>query len=394
MALTGKGWFIWQVARCEGGDIQAIADKAVAAGATHVLIKVAERTYTYNVDRFGRDLAAPLAAELRARGLQVWGWHYVYGDKPVGEAEIALRRTVDLQLDGYVIDAEAEYKRPGMAAAARRFMAHLRAGLPSGPQVALSSYRYPSYHPQLPWAAFLEQCDLSMPQVYWEQAHNPAQQLERTVKEYNNPALVGHMRPVIPTGAAYGAGGWRASPLEIKQFLRAALQLQLPAANLYSWDYATAPGRTDMWDAAADFPWLSGSGRDDVEGPITRYFEALNSGNLDRVLAVYMANAALVTPERTRVGRAAVAEWLAGFLADLRGAAFTVHALSGAANSRQVSWAARSDRAQILDGEDTFGVLQGAIVYHFTRFTLTPTPDGTLLPPLPTDAAVPELVNV
>ena len=50
-------------------------------------------------------------------------------------------------------------------------------------------------------AAIAGVANIAMPQVYWEQSHNPAQQLERTVKEYNNPALVGFPRPVIPTGA-------------------------------------------------------------------------------------------------------------------------------------------------------------------------------------------------
>ncbi len=388
MALTGKGWFIWQIARCEGGVPAAIADRAVASGTTHVLIKVAERTYTYNVDRLGSDRAMALATELRARGLQVWGWHYVYGDQPVDEAEIALRRVSELQLDGYVIDAESEYKMPGKAAAARRFMATLRAGLPANTLVALSSYRYPTYHPQLPWAAFLEQCDLAMPQVYWEQSHNPAQQLTRTVNEYNNPALVGFVRPIIPTGAAYGAGTWRAAPDELSQFLRAAVQLKLPAANFYSWDYATAPGHTALWDAVASFRWMDDSGQD-VDGPVKRYFEALNTGDVERVLSCYTHNAAVVTPERTRVGHAEVAEWQAGFLADLAGATFTMHASSGEGNTRVVTWTALSDRAQVLDGEDTFGVVEGVIVYHFSRFTLTPTPDATLMPAMPLEAAVP-----
>ena len=380
MALTGKGWFIWQVSRCEGGDPQAIADKAVAGGVTHVLIKVAERTYTYNIDRTGRDLAQALADELRARGLQVWGWHYVYGDKPVDEAEAAVKRVAQLKLDGYVIDAEAEYKRPGKAAAAQRFMATLRAGLPEGVLVALSSYRYPSYHPQLPWAAFLEQCDLAMPQVYWEQAHNPAQQLERSVKEYSNEALVGAARPIIPTGAAYGSGGWRAAPEEVRQFLRAAKEMNLPAANLYSWDYVATGDNGDLWDAAAGFGWGGVAGGQDVEGPVRRYFEALNAGSLERVLAGYMANAALVTAERTRVDRGSLEEYFSGLLEDLNGATFTIQGMSGQGNTREVMWTAQHDRAQVLDGEDIFGVLEGVIVYHFTHYTLTPTPDATLVP--------------
>ncbi len=392
MALAGKGWFIWQIGRCENGDPQAIAGKAVASGATHVLIKIAERTYTYNFNSQGRDLAEPLVSELRNRGLQVWGWHYVYGDKPVDEADVAVRRTTQLQLDGYVIDAEAQYKLPGKAAAARTFMAALRGGLPESTLVALSSYRYPSYHPQLPWAAFLEHCDLAMPQVYWEQAHNPAQQLERTLREYSNPAQVGFVRPVIPTGAAYGSGGWRASPAEVKQFLRAAMQLELPAANLYSWDYANSANNTDLWDAAAEMPWLVGT--DDVEAPVRRYFEALSAASLERVLNCYMNNAALVTAETTRFGRAALEEYFTGLLADLPSAEYTIQTVEGTGNTRTITWTARSEKAQVLDGEDIFGVLQGVIVYHFSNYTLTLTPDATLMPaPEAAAAPVPELVT-
>ncbi|MEP7357991.1 MAG: hypothetical protein ABI847_12165, partial [Anaerolineales bacterium] len=163
--LTGKGWFIWQVSRCERGIPAAIADKAAAAGLSHVLLKVAERTYAFGIDRTGRDLVAPVAAALRERGLQVWGWHYVYGDKPVDEAERAVQRARELALDGYVVDAEGHYTAPGKAEAAQQFMAHLRAGLPRNTPVALSSYRYPSVHRELPWKEFLASSDLVMPQV-------------------------------------------------------------------------------------------------------------------------------------------------------------------------------------------------------------------------------------
>ena len=75
----------------------------------------------------------------------------------------------------------------------------LRSSLPELP-MALSSYRFPGYHPQLPWREFLEHYDYNMPQVYWMKAHNPADQLERSVNELTakKPSL-----PVIPTGAAF-----------------------------------------------------------------------------------------------------------------------------------------------------------------------------------------------
>src|SRR5258705_7115820 len=255
--LTGKGWFIWQVARCERGIAAAIADKAAAAGLSHVLLKVAERTYAYGIDRKGHDMVAPVAAALRERGIGVWGWHYVYGDKPGDEAQCAVQRVRELGLDGYVIDAEAPYKVPGKAEAARQFMAQLRAGLPRDTPVALSSYRYPSYHRALPWREFLEYCDLVMPQVYWQESHNPATQLDRSIKEFGREDLVGFVRPVVPTGSAYGVGNWTATAADLHEFLAEAQRKHMPAVNFYSWDWAAVPDHRDLWDTVAHFDWDS-----------------------------------------------------------------------------------------------------------------------------------------
>lgn len=360
--LTGKGWFIWQIPRCEAGEPAAIAAKAVAASCTHVLLKIAERTHGFAFDRFGRDLAAPVVEALQARGLQVWGWHYVYGDNPTAEAAAAVQRVRQLGLDGYVIDAEQEYKHPGKAVSARMFMNTLRQGLPDTP-VALSSYRFPSLHQQLPWAVFLEQCDYAMPQVYWEQAHNPAQQLERCVAEYANTRLVGHARPVIPTGAAYGAGSWRATPADIHAFLQKAVALGLSAANLYSWDYTNLPGQSDLWEAAAEADWPAPTPAADI---VTRWAEALNAGDVEAVLALYGASAAHITPIRTRVGRDALRAWYTDLLrVHAPQAVFSVQPATGGSQFRRFRWRAEAGAA-CLEGEDIFGLRDDRIEYHTT----------------------------
>ena len=201
MALMGKGYFIWQIPRCEGGVPSRIASRAKEAGLSHVLIKIADSSnWPYNVDLSTNvDLVLPVLQALRAAGIQVWGWHYVRGDDPVGEARLAIRRISDLGVDGYVIDAEAEYKEEGKRPAAKRFMHEMRAALPDLP-MALSTYRFPKLHAALPYAEFLEGCDYAMPQVYFEKAHNPEQQIEATVEQYMalRPA-----RPVIPTAPTY-----------------------------------------------------------------------------------------------------------------------------------------------------------------------------------------------
>ena len=49
MDLLGKGMMIWIVSRCENGNPEAIAKTAQAAGLTHVLIKIANGTRSFNL---------------------------------------------------------------------------------------------------------------------------------------------------------------------------------------------------------------------------------------------------------------------------------------------------------------------------------------------------------
>ena len=175
MGLQGKGFYIWKIDRCEGGNAKKIARQAKKAGLSHVILKIANGIFRYNYDwKTKHDLVPPVVSALRSKGIDVWGWHYVFGDQPVQEARIAVKRVQELNLDGYVIDAESEYKMNGKKNAAKRFMSELRNGLSHSVPIALSSYRYPSLHP-IPWNEFLEKCDYNMPQVYWLHSDNPAE---------------------------------------------------------------------------------------------------------------------------------------------------------------------------------------------------------------------------
>ena len=101
LALFGKSWYIWQIRRCEGGIASAIANQAASAGLSHVLIKIADGTNAYNIDwQTVADLVPPVIQALRARGILCWGWQYVYGYDPLGEADIAIQRARELGLLG------------------------------------------------------------------------------------------------------------------------------------------------------------------------------------------------------------------------------------------------------------------------------------------------------
>ena len=367
MPLKGKGYFLWQIPKCDGGDAARIAARAKAAGLTHVLIKIADgSTWAYNYDPARKiDYVPPVAAALRSAGIQVWGWHYVRGDDPVGEARLGVQRTRALGLDGYVIDAEKEYKTVGKKVAAQRFMQELRAGLPNLP-IGLSTYRYPQLHYQLPFAQFLERCDFAMPQVYFEFSHNPEEQLERSVAQYQalRPA-----RPIFVTGPTYNHNAWRPSADEVTRFLAKTRELKIEAANFWAYDFATRTTMIDLWDSVAAFDW---PGADQVADMPERLIGRLNQKDPSLVAGLYLENAAHVTGERTIVGQESVRSWYESLLGNiLPNGSFAVTGKSGSGRTRQFTWTARSDRGSVSDGSDTLGLSGGRILYHYTSFTVS-----------------------
>jgi hypothetical protein len=366
MALQGKGFFTWQIPRCEGGNVNALTTQAKTANLSHVLVKIANGILTYNVDQAtGVDHAMKLTQALHSQGIQVWGWHYVYGNNPQGEANIAIQRIQQLGVDGYVIDAEAEYKEPGKAAAAKAFMSRLRAALPNLP-IALSSYRYPSYHPQLPWKEFLDGCTYNMPQVYWMQAHNAGEQLRRTVLEFQS---LTPYRPIIPTGAAFIEHGWQPKVGEVLDFLQTAQSLNLSAANFWEWSDARGPNLPGIWEAIRDYSWGQAAAPQDFS---QTFIDALNTHDPAQVVKLYTSTAVHVNAARTIQGLEAIQTWYTSLLTQiLPSATFTLTGFSGSGASRHLTWTAISSQGNVLNGNDTLGLMNNQIAYHYTFFTVT-----------------------
>ncbi|MHC1784490.1 MAG: nuclear transport factor 2 family protein [Anaerolineaceae bacterium] len=364
MALQGKGFFIWNIASCESGNAAAIAATAQAAGLSHVLVKIADGPYTFGYHPTTRQDQVPAVVnELHSRGIQVWGWHYVYGDDPVGEANVAIQRVQQLGLDGYVIDAEVEYKEPGKDAAARRFMAELRSSLSSFP-IALSAFRFPTYHMDFPWSEFLSSCDLNMPQVYWLKAHNAGAQLERCVREFQ---AISPFRPIIPTGSIFRYSDWVPSEAEVTKFLNTARGQNLSAANFYSWDECRKYLPT-LWNLVSSYSW-QGSNYQDI---VNRYILALNTRNLDMIMGLFASNALHITSTSTIQGTDAIRQWYGALFRDsLPTATFTLVGSSGTGAERQLSWSAVSGKFKVTDGKDTIGLIDGKISYHYSFFILS-----------------------
>lgn len=367
MALEGKGMFIWKVPRIEGGNPKTVATVAKAAGFSHVLVKIANGPYTYNGTwNDPTDYTTPLVNELRNMGVKIWGWHYVYGDDPLGEANIAIRRINQYNLDGYVIDAEQEYKKDGRRSAAKSFMSRLRSALPSL-DIALSSYRFPTYHPQIPWSEFLNGCTYNMPQVYWMKATNAADQLVRCVKEFQN---ISPSRPIIPTGAAFSEKGWQPTAAEVLDFLKTAKSLNLQAVNFWEWYDARAGVMPNVWEVIRDFPW---SGSPVAKDFCESYIALLNTHDPKELTELYASSAVHINSARTIQGWANIYTWYTSlFQQVLPNAQFTLSSFSGNGNSRHLTWTATSPSGVVQNGKDSFGLhTDGKINYHYSFFSVT-----------------------
>ena len=236
MTEHGKGAFLWRVKNLYGQDASKIdphdiAQRALEMNFDWVTVKIANAAYRYNLrpPNWTDDILPSMVKALQKVGIPVWGWHYVYGYSPYAEAKVAIDRMNDLGLDGYIINAEVEYKHK--QASASIFMQEIVKNITK--PIGLSSYRYPEYHPGLPWKEFLAGCDYHMPQIYWEQLRNPVEQWEESHKQLKALADL----PFMPTGAAYANKGWKPTNQEMIDFFDAVKAGGHPGISWWSWDY-------------------------------------------------------------------------------------------------------------------------------------------------------------
>ncbi len=372
MTLQGKGFFTVNLPDCEGGDPVSILAAAQAAGLSRIIVKVADGTQAAGIDACGIDGTAPVVQAFKETGMAVWGWQVIYGEAPSAEAAIAIARTQALGLDGYVFFAGTEYEQSGRAGAAHQFISTVRAGLKV--PIALSSFRFPNYHPKFPWSDFLFACDLHMPQVYWEQAHNADEQLRESKRQCD---ALPNAKPYIPTAAAYTAPGWSPTAQDITDFLDTADALGLPAVNFFDWDTCRA-NLPLSWKAIASFPWPAPAlGNQPAQTPtadtetvplsppdalLLRFLASLNSRNAAQAVALYDSAAIQVWADQIRRDTISIQAGFAAFFSSLpSGTVFKITCAQVKDDLHTFSWKAGS-----LAGETILTIKNGKIILDYT----------------------------
>lgn len=218
--FTGAGEWIWFLADADGGNVDRIADRAIAAGMRTVFVKAAD-----GKDATGQ-FTTELVASFHARGLRVCGWQVVYGGDPAAEAAAAIATKATGE-DCFVINAEDQYaNRYGQA---RQYVAAIRAGLGADFPVGFTSHAYADAHASVPYSVFLGAggAQANLPQVYWNEIGGTVDAVSaRTIRtnriydvplapigqQWNDPAP-DELRRFRAIWSGYGAKGlswWRA----------------------------------------------------------------------------------------------------------------------------------------------------------------------------------------
>jgi hypothetical protein len=230
--FDGSGMWIWYVKRSSGGAPTAIAEKAKSYGVRTVFVKSSDGTSWWS------QFSPELVSALKAGGLRVCAWEFVYGSHPSAEAALG-GRAAQTGADCLVIDAESAYE--GRYAQAQDYVRTLRSQVGAGYPLALAGFPYVDYHPAFPYSVFFGPggAQASLPQLYWKAIGVTVDQAFRHTYTWNQV----YGRPISPLGQLYGDP----SPGEIQRFRQLAGAHGATGLSWWSWQSASPRG----WDAIA-----------------------------------------------------------------------------------------------------------------------------------------------
>jgi len=260
-----KGIFLWVVHRVENGDPAKIATILKEANISRVDVKVANADKAYYVKRglkWFKNVTRDWVRTMQGLGIKVWGWGFVYGNKPEGEGMIGAQQVAELGLDGYIFDAEGALEnQDNCANVAYRIAKRFKDNAPGVPSAltSWSLWKNPwtgsTWHNHNMAIPFMDALDYAMPMDYWWNGHAKLW-LEKSIEQWRT--LVTD-KPIIPAGRAYsGEGLGIIDPAEIKIFGERLRELEMPGESW--WELALALKVAPVWQVIKDLPPINGNG--------------------------------------------------------------------------------------------------------------------------------------
>ncbi len=249
--------WIWQIYNDENGNLSSVISRLKKAGVTWVAVKLGDSNSFW--DSPNNTTVYPWASHyggfaavidtFHNNGIKVYGWQYVYGtNKWTGSTTLANEADVTDAilnlpgLDGFIIDAEAEFEASGMTTVAALYMDSIRAAHPNS-FIALTSFARVTGQP-MPWTTFLKNCDVNMPQAYWAlRPTTPTAEFNAMRNDFESweqtwisQGYSSSVKPIVPIGCEGPNTGYTEKIGDIQQFCGLVQGVGYVGVSL--WEYA------------------------------------------------------------------------------------------------------------------------------------------------------------
>lgn len=248
---AGKGMWLWQPERSDGGDPNAIVARAQAGGLTHIYV----RTGSSRMGFYAQDFLNAILPVAHANGIRVYGWDFPYFQAWGDDVHRALAAIHHTTPDGHRIDgfsADIETQSEGTRISPEHATAYgqaLRGFV--GPDYPLIA-TIPRPSPRLvaagyPFAEIVAPFDGIAPMIYWMN-RDPGTDVAGAIE-----FLSGFGKPVMPVGQAYDGGAEGGPPgvpsrARLIRFMQVAEQMGAVSVSFWSWQAADQ----QAWDAISD----------------------------------------------------------------------------------------------------------------------------------------------
>jgi hypothetical protein len=234
----GKGMWIWEPDKTEGGDVTAIVAKAKAVGLTHLYVRTGSSWDGFNGAPF-LDKLLPVAHKA---GLLVYGWDFPRLLSPsddVARATQAVehRSPGKQRIDGFAADIETQSEGtaisgPAAAAYGKELRDAVGVNFP-----LIATVPRPSPAQAYPYADVVASFDAIAPMVYWLN-RQPDTDVAGALRD-----LAPYGKPIFPVGQAYDGKpeGGRLGvppPEELWRFMRFAQSNGALGVSFWSWQAA------------------------------------------------------------------------------------------------------------------------------------------------------------
>ena len=172
-------------------------------------------------------------------------WQYVYGNQPVGEAQVGAAAVRD-GADCLVIDAESEYE--GKYVSAQTYIDAAPADRPATSRSRWRAFPYVDFHPAFPYSVFLGPggAQYNAPQMYWRDIGVSVDTVYAHTYAFNR--LYG--RPIFPLGRSTT----RRPPVRSTASALSRAAIRRPTSSWWDWQEASGRVPCDLHPTSAPCP--------------------------------------------------------------------------------------------------------------------------------------------